>query len=58
VSPRIRNTLIFCQDFIAAQIKVYDSGKYAEILKTNNMDNLLTYFNQGYSPSCRIIPAE
>jgi len=57
-SPRIRNTLIFCQDFIAAQIKVYDSGKYAEILKTNNMDNLLTYFNQGYSPSCRIIPAE
>jgi len=58
VSPRIRNPLTFCQDFSAAQIKVVANGQYEAILKANNMSSLLPYYNQDYSPSCRIIPAE
>jgi len=58
VSPRIRNPLTFCQDFIAAQIKIVGSGRYQAILKANNMASLLPYYNQDYSPSCRIVPTE
>jgi len=57
-SPRIRNPLTFCQDFIAAQIKIVGSGRYQAILKANNMASLLPYYNQDYSPSCRIVPTE
>jgi len=58
VSPRIPNPLKFCQDFSSAQIKVVANGQYQAILKANNVASLLPYYNQGYSPSCRIIPAE
>ena len=57
-SPRIRNPLAFCQDFTSALIKIVASGRYQAILKAHNMDSLLPYYNQDYSPSCRIIPSE
>jgi len=57
-SPRIRNALKFCQDYVSAQIKIFDDDKYDAILKANNMTSLLRYYNQDYSPGCRIIPAE
>jgi len=58
VSPRIPNPLTFCQDFGSAQIKIVANGQYEAILKTNKMASLLPYYNQDYSPSCRIIPTE